>query len=82
MAIFTYYYAIKEPALVIISFFFWIFLFSASGGFAGLAYSDIIGKLIIKGKRGKLFAARQFVSSSASLLGVLIVHRESLSIGV
>ena len=59
--------------LVVASFFFWIFLFSISGGFAGLAYSDIIGKLVKKGKRGKLFASRQFAMGIASFTGGMIV---------
>ena len=58
---------------MIASFFFWIFLFSISGGFAGIAYSDIIGKLVKKGERGKLFASRQFAMSIASFLGGMVV---------
>ncbi len=73
MAIFTYYYAKEQPLLVIGSFFIWVFIFSLSGGFAGISYSEIIGKLIKKGKRGKLFASKQFAASIAALLGGIIV---------
>jgi len=73
MALFTCFFGKQFPMLVIASFFFWIFLFSISGGFAGLAYSDIIGKLVKKGGRGKLFASKQFAMGVASFLGGMIV---------
>lgn len=73
MAVFTWFFGKQFPMLVIASFFLWIFLFAFSGGFAGMAYSDIIGKLLMKGKRGKLFAARQFAMSTFSFLGGLII---------
>jgi len=73
MALFTCFFGKQFPALVVASFFFWIFLFSISGGFAGLAYSDIIGKLVKKGERGKLFASRQFAMGIASFTGGMIV---------
>ena len=73
MALFIYFFGKQFPVLVVASFFFWIFLFSISGGFAGLAYSDIIGKLVKKGKRGKLFASRQFAMGIASFTGGMIV---------
>ena len=38
-----------------------------------MAYSDIIGKLVKKGKRGKLFTSRQFAMSTFSFLGGMIV---------
>jgi len=73
MAIFTYFFGKSSPILVIGSLFFWIFLFSISGGFAGIAYSDIIGKLVKIGKRGNLFASRQIAMGIASFIGGLIV---------
>lgn len=69
MAVFIYLFASKSPVLVIVSLFFWIFLFSFSGGFAGLSYGDIIGKLVPKGNRGKLYATKQFIAGFAGLLG-------------
>lgn len=75
MAGFTFWFAVEAPALVVGSFFGWIALFSLSGGFAGLAYADIIGKLAPKGERGRLYATKQFASGLASLLGGLIVAR-------
>ncbi len=73
MAIFTLFFGRQFPMLVVVSLFFWVFLFAISGGFAGMAYSDIIGKLVKKGRRGKLFASRQFAMSAFSFLGGIIV---------
>ena len=73
MAIFTWFFGEQFPRLVITSFFFWIFLFAISGGFAGMAYTDIIGKLVKKGKRGKLFASRQFAMGIFSFLGGIVI---------
>lgn len=73
MAVFTWYFGKQSPMIAVASFFFWVFLFSFSGGFAGMAYSDIIGKLVEKGKRGKLFASKQFAVSIFSFLGGIIV---------
>jgi len=73
MAAFTYFFANSAPVLVLVSLFGWIFLFSFSGGFASLAYADIIGKLAPKGTRGGLFASKQFAASIAMLLGGVLV---------
>jgi len=73
MAFFTYKYANQNPSFVIISLFFWVFLFSFSGGFAGIAYTDIIGKFIKKGERGTLYAFKQFFSSIGFLVGGFFV---------
>jgi len=75
MAIFTWFFGKQFPMLVVASFFFWIFLFAISGGFAGMAYTDIIGKLVKKGKRGKLFASKQFAAGAFSfLVGMVILN--------
>ncbi len=73
MAAVTYSLAVHAPRTVIASFFFWTFLFSVSGGFAGISYTDIIGKLVPPTERGKLYAAKQFTSSIAAFIGGLIV---------
>jgi MFS family permease len=73
MAFFTYKYANQNPILVAISLFFWVFLFSFSGGFAGIVYTDLIGKFLKKGERGSLYAFKQFFSSTGFLIGGLII---------
>lgn len=55
-------------ALIILSIFLLIFLFSVSGGFANINYTDILGKSIMDTRRKRFFSIMQIVSS----LGVLI----------
>ncbi|MFL0268753.1 MFS transporter [Candidatus Clostridium radicumherbarum] len=59
--------------IVLISLYFLLFLFSISGGFAGIAYSDIVGKLLPSERRGKFYATREFVGGIASLIGGFLV---------
>ncbi|NLN60996.1 MAG: MFS transporter [Deltaproteobacteria bacterium] len=75
MAIFTYKFGADEPRFVGASFFVWIFLFSASGGFAGISYAEIIGKLLSSRERTRLYAIKQFFSSIAAFAGGLIISR-------
>ncbi len=75
MAVTTYLFAEKSPMLVLISFFGWIFLFAFSGGFAGVSYADIIGKLVPQGRRGNLYASKQFAGSVAMLVGGILIAR-------
>ncbi|MEA1974340.1 MAG: MFS transporter [Bacillota bacterium] len=75
MAISVYFFGKSSPNTVIISLFFLIFLFSISGGFAGISYADIIGKLFTSKERGKLYATKQFLSSLAAFAGGLVVSK-------
>lgn len=75
MAIFVFLFGKTNSNIVIISFFFLIFLFSISGGFAGLSYSELIGKLFKSNERGNLYSSKQFIGSISSFGGGLIVTR-------
>ena len=81
MAIFTFYLSVSYPMLTIFSFFFFVFLFSISAGFAGLSYSDIIAKSLDSEKRVGLYTVKQFFGSSAAFLGGLVIAR-IFSIGI
>lgn len=61
MAVVTLIFAKSNPLVALVSLYFLIFLFSISGGFASIAYSDIVGKLLPSEKRGGLYAAKQFL---------------------
>lgn len=74
MAAFTYYFGSSSPDLVIISFFFWVLLFSISGGFASISYGDIIAKTVAREERGKLYASKQFAASLAAFIGGMVVQ--------
>jgi MFS family permease len=75
MAIFTYYFGLSNPSIVIISFFFLVFVFSVSGGFAGIVYADIMGKMLPSKERTHLYVVKQFFSSIAAFGGGLIISR-------
>ena len=73
MAVFVFFFAQSSPGLVVGSLFFWLTLFSLSGGLAGLVYSDIVAKLLPGSERGTLYAVKQFVAGGASVTGGFIV---------
>ncbi|HKJ67817.1 MAG TPA: MFS transporter [bacterium] len=75
MAVVIYFFAEQAPVMVLASLFGWIFLFSFSGGFAGVSYADIIGKLVPRGRRGRLYASKQFAGGVATLVGGILIAR-------
>lgn len=75
MAAFTYYFALTNPNVTILSYFFFVFLFSISAGFAGISYSDIIAKELESKERVKLYSIKQFFGSSGAFLGGLLISR-------
>lgn len=75
MAVVTFLFAKSNPTITLISFYFLILLFSLSGGFAGIAYADIIGKLLPSERRPGLYASRQIFSGIASLIGGVLIAR-------
>lgn len=74
MAFFTYHYGADNPEFVILSLFILVFIFSISGGFAGISYGDIIAKTVVREERGKLYAVKQFAASLAAFLGGILVQ--------
>src|SRR6056297_1817801 len=75
MALFVYFFSLDSPNTVVISFFFLILMFSISGGFAGLSYSELIGKLFSSKERGTLYSTKQLVGSLAAFAGGMVVNR-------
>jgi MFS family permease len=73
MALVTYYFSLSNPTLTVVSFFFFVFMFSVSAGFAGLSYSDIIAKTVPKNSRTMLYTVKQFFGSSASFIGGVLI---------
>ncbi len=62
------------PSMVITFVFIWMFIFSISGAFAGISYTDILGKSIKGETRKRFFVVRQFLSSTGVLISALIVR--------
>ena len=52
-----------------------VLLFSASGGFAGIAYSELIGRTIPEARRSDLYAYRQFLGGLMALASGIAVAR-------
>lgn len=50
-----------------------ILVFSLSGGFAGIAYTDLVGRTIAAEDRGQFYAWRQIVGGIAGLAGAVLV---------
>lgn len=73
MAAATFFLAGNHPSVALVSFYFLILLFSLGGGFAGIAYTGMIGDLLPSNKRGGLYAARQFAGGIASILGGFLI---------
>ena len=75
MAVFTYFFGLSSPTLAFGSFFLWVFIFSLSGGLAGISYIDITAKAIPASNRTNLYVVKQFFSSFAAFLGGLAVSK-------
>ena len=63
-----------DPLVIILFVFFWMFIFSISGAFAGVSYTDILGKSIEGELRKKFFVVRQILSSIGILISAFIVR--------
>jgi MFS family permease len=63
-----------DSLFVIYAVFGWMFIFSISGAFAGVSYTDILGKSISPKTRKRFFVTRQFVNSIGILISALIVR--------
>jgi len=52
----------------------WMLIFTTSGSFAGVSYTDILGKSIAGEQRKRFFVLRQFLSSIGVLVSALIAR--------
>jgi MFS family permease len=59
---------------LILLVYLWMLLFSASGAFAGVSYTDILGKSITTEDRRRFFVARQYISSFGILLSAFVAR--------
>jgi len=61
--------------LTILLIFLFISIFSLSGSFAGVSYTDILGKAVKEKKRLKFFSTRQVINSIGIFSSALIVRK-------
>ena len=64
-----------DPAWLLLLVFFWLSVFSISGAFAGISYTDILGKTLPRSKRGRFLIVKQLIASSGMLISAFIVRR-------
>lgn len=62
------YFFGENHKLVLILFAIGMFIFSFSAGFGAVYYQELLGKAFTHGYRGKILAARQFVSGLAGII--------------
>jgi len=65
----------SDPRELIFMIFLWIGIFSVSGAFASVSYTDILGKTFIGSQRDKFLVFKQLVSASGMLVSALVVRR-------
>ena len=63
-----------DPAFMIFLVYGWMLIFTTSGAFAGVSYTDILGKSISGDQRKRFFVLRQFLSSIGILISALIAR--------
>lgn len=63
-----------DPAMMIILVYAWMLVFTTSGAFAGVSYTDILGKSIAGDQRKRFFVLRQFLSSLGVLISAIIAR--------
>ncbi len=64
-----------SPSTVILLVYFWMLLFTISGAFAGVSYTDVLGKSIKGDLRKNFLVVRQFLSSIGVLISALAVRQ-------
>ena len=63
-----------NPAFMIFLVYAWMLVFTTSGSFAGVSFTDILGKSIVGEQRKRFFVLRQFLSSIGVLISALIAR--------
>lgn len=67
--------SLQSGGLLIFFVYLWMLLFTTSGAFAGLAYTDILGKSVIGLDRRRFFIIRQIFNSMGILISALIARQ-------
>ena len=64
----------SDPSLLMFTVFLWVGLFATSGAFAGISYTDILGKALPKSERRRFLISKQAIASVAMLISAIIVR--------
>ncbi len=68
-----------NPEQFILMIFLWIALFATSGAFAGISYTDILGKTFSGTQREKFLIFKQFVTALGMLASAFVVRKLVIS---
>lgn len=81
MALLFYFSSHVNDSFIVWSIFILISLFSISGAFANINYTDILGKSVLQGKRKSFFSIKQVISSIIVFLSVFLARRVLIAYG-
>ncbi len=70
-----FFYDKYGPDFFILIILIWMSLFALSSTFAGISYTDIIGKSFDSNERKKFFVTRQFLTGSGIFISAIAVNR-------
>jgi MFS family permease len=65
---------VKYPALCLVLFLLLLTLYALSGGMAGIAFMDIVGRSVPHYRRGSFFGLRMTIGGALGILGGLVVN--------
>ena len=68
-----YFYIALSSSVVIFLIFVLVSIFSISGAYANIAFTDILGKSVLKEKRKKFFSLKQVISSLGMFASAIAV---------
>ncbi len=60
---------------LLILIFYWISIFSISGAFAGISYTDILGKSFVDKQREKFLVFKEFLTAVGMLVSAVVVRQ-------
>ncbi|MEN8245530.1 MAG: MFS transporter [Thermodesulfobacteriota bacterium] len=65
----------SDPLVLMTTIFLWVALFATSGAFAGISYTDILGKVLPRVQRKRFLISKQAISSVAMLISAIVVRQ-------
>jgi MFS family permease len=64
----------SDSGRVLFMIFLWIGIFAVSGAFAGISYTDLMGKIFIGDQRKNILIFKQFISATGMLASAIVVR--------
>jgi len=64
----------NDSGRILFMIFLWIGIFAVSGAFAGISYTDLLGKIFIGPQRKNLLISKQFISATGMLASAIVVR--------